>query len=179
MFYKAIVKWKRLLQAASHVIQSTAAANTSMIFSRVFVMCRISFSDTVCSTKGNAFRRTLSTRHRGRRRRRRSRSHPTQRSLTCPYSSTPSLPTWYPHPPQVQVLGALLLRNMSRVWVTSTRSNYPSGSAFMDSDYMRTYLAATWTRSSRATPHTMPILKNSSIENSNPACACGHFHLGK
>ena len=28
----------------------------------------------------------------------------------------PSLPTWYPHPPQVQVLGALLLRNMSRVW---------------------------------------------------------------
>ena len=36
--------------------------------------------------------------------------------MACPYPSTPSLPTWYPYLPQVHVLCALPLRNMSRIW---------------------------------------------------------------
>lgn len=66
MFYKAIIKGKRPLQAASHVISSTttAAANTSSaLFSRVFVKRRISLSGTVRSLNRNAFKRSFSTRN--------------------------------------------------------------------------------------------------------------------
>ncbi|KAI6137302.1 phosphatidylserine decarboxylase-domain-containing protein [Pisolithus sp. B1] len=162
MFYKAIVKGKRPLQAASHVIQSTtsAAANTSSaIFSRVFVKRRISLSGTVRSFKGSAFRRTLATSTRN--------AIPPESSQQVPGTSAAPIykqfvsawtrtPTkWYPLPLavgalllvmiqyrkkvarterevdvdeeghevirlkgpwQVHVLGALPLRNMSRVW---------------------------------------------------------------
>lgn len=66
MLYKALVKSKRPLQAASHVISSTtsAAANkSSAILSRVFVKRRISLSGTVRSLKKGAFRRSFSTRN--------------------------------------------------------------------------------------------------------------------
>ncbi|KIN95003.1 hypothetical protein M404DRAFT_167021 [Pisolithus tinctorius Marx 270] len=162
MFYKAIVKGKRPLQAASHVIQSTtsAAANTSSaIFSRVFVKRRISLSGTVRSIKGSAFRRSLVTSTRN--------AIPPESSQQVPGTSAAPIykqfvsawtrtPTkWYPLPLavgalllvmiqyrkkvaraerevdvdedghevirlrgpwQVHVLGALPLRNMSRVW---------------------------------------------------------------
>ncbi|KAI6047005.1 phosphatidylserine decarboxylase-domain-containing protein [Pisolithus marmoratus] len=162
MFYKAIVKGKRPLQAASHVIQSTtsAAANTSSaIFSRVFVKRRISLSGTVRSIKGSAFRRSLVTSTRN--------AIPPESSQQVPGTSAAPIykqfvsawtrtPTkWYPLPLavgalllvmiqyrkkvaraerevdvdedgheviklkgpwHVHVLGALPLRNMSRVW---------------------------------------------------------------
>ena len=90
--------------------------------------------------------------------------------LACPYQFTPASSTWYPHPRQVRVLGTLLLRTYSVSGTISARSNYPSGYASMNSDYMRACLTATWTRSNRATPRTTPVLEDSSIENSNPAC---------
>ncbi|KAI5997492.1 phosphatidylserine decarboxylase [Pisolithus albus] len=162
MFYKAIVKGKRPLQAASHVIQSTtsAAANTSSaIFSRVFVKRRISLSGTVRSFKGSAFRRSLATSTRnvippessqhvpG------TSAAPIYKQFVSAWTRTPT--KWYPLPLavgalllvmfqyrkkvaraereldvdedghevirlkgpwQVHVLGALPLRNMSRVW---------------------------------------------------------------
>ncbi|KAG6334912.1 hypothetical protein ID866_4173 [Astraeus odoratus] len=162
MFYKAIVKGKKPLQAASHVIQSTtsAAANTSSaIFSRVFVKRRISLSGTVRSIKGSAFRRSLVTSTRN--------AVPPESSQQVPGTSAAPIykqfvsawtrtPTkWYPLPLavgalllvmmqyrkqaaraerevdvdedgheviklkgpwHVHVLGALPLRNMSRVW---------------------------------------------------------------
>lgn len=156
MLYKAIVKGKRPLQAASHVITSTANSS-SALFSRVFVKRRISLSGTVRSFRRGA-RRSFSTRsnippetippplpsaH----------SVPLYRRLILAWTGTPT--KWYPLPLavgalllvviqyrkkvaraekevhvddegneviklkgpwHVHVLGALPLRNMSRVW---------------------------------------------------------------
>ncbi|KAF8833900.1 phosphatidylserine decarboxylase [Paxillus ammoniavirescens] len=161
MLYKAIVKGKRPLQAASHAISSTtsAAANTSSaIFSRVFVKRRISLSGTVRSLNRSAFRRTFSARNvvppespsqlPGA-----SSTVPLYSKLVSAWTQTPT--KWYPLPLavgalllvmiqyhkksaraekevhvdeegheviklkgpwQVHVIGALPLRNMSRVW---------------------------------------------------------------
>ncbi|KAF9221233.1 phosphatidylserine decarboxylase [Gyrodon lividus] len=165
MLYKAIVKGKRPLQAASHAISSTttAAANTSSaIFSRVFVKRRISLSGTVRSLNRSAFKRTFSTRNvippespqelPGA-----SSTVPIYRKLVSAWTQTPT--KWYPLPlavgalllvmiqyhkkmaraekevhvdeegheviklkgpwqasAYVHVIGALPLRNMSRVW---------------------------------------------------------------
>ncbi|KIM51563.1 hypothetical protein SCLCIDRAFT_143017 [Scleroderma citrinum Foug A] len=162
MFYKAIVKGKKPLQAASHVIQSTtsAAANkSSSIFSRVFVKRRISLSGTVRSIKGSALRRTLSTSTRNAIPPESSQqvpgvsAAPIYKQFVSAWTRTPT--KWYPLPLavgalllvmiqyrkkaaraerevdvdeeghevirlkgpwQVHVLGALPLRNMSRVW---------------------------------------------------------------
>ncbi|KAI5985073.1 phosphatidylserine decarboxylase-domain-containing protein [Pisolithus albus] len=162
MFYKAIIKGKRPLQAASHVIQSTtnAAANTSSaIFSRVFVKRRISLSGTVRSFKGSAFRRSLATSSRNAIPPESSQhvhgtsAAPIYKQVVSAWTRTPT--NWYPLPLavgalllvviqyrkkvaraereldvdedghevirlkgpwQVHVLGALPLRNMSRVW---------------------------------------------------------------
>ncbi|KAH0838833.1 phosphatidylserine decarboxylase-domain-containing protein [Lanmaoa asiatica] len=66
MLYKAIIKGKRPLQLASHVISSTttaAAKTSSAIFSRVFVKRRISLSGTVQSLNKSALRRSFSTKN--------------------------------------------------------------------------------------------------------------------
>ncbi|KIJ58765.1 hypothetical protein HYDPIDRAFT_102005 [Hydnomerulius pinastri MD-312] len=161
MLYKAIVKGKRPLQAASHAISSTtsAAANTSSaIFSRVFVKRRISLSGTVRSFKRGAFRRSFSTRNvippeSPQQLPSAASTVPLYRKLISAWTQTPT--KWYPLPLavgalllvmiqyrkkvaraekevhvdhegqeiiklkgpwQVHVLGALPLRNMSRVW---------------------------------------------------------------
>ncbi|KAG1857046.1 phosphatidylserine decarboxylase-domain-containing protein [Suillus subluteus] len=135
MFYKAIVKGKRPLQAASHAITSTANSS-SALFSRVFV------KRTVRTLKQGALRRSLSTRS--------SippettppplpSSHgvPLYRRIMLAWTKTPT--KWYPLPlavgaillvviqyrkkvaraeneVHVHVIGALPLRNMSRIW---------------------------------------------------------------
>ncbi|OAX41187.1 phosphatidylserine decarboxylase [Rhizopogon vinicolor AM-OR11-026] len=157
MLYKAIVKGKRPLQAASHAITSTANSS-SALFSRVFVKRRISLSGTVRSFRRSALRRSFST----------ARGNippettpplpntndiPLYRRLILAWTETPT--KWYPLPLavgalllvviqyrkkaaraeaevhvddegheviklkgpwQVHVLGALPLRNMSRIW---------------------------------------------------------------
>ncbi|EGN94175.1 hypothetical protein SERLA73DRAFT_115101 [Serpula lacrymans var. lacrymans S7.3] len=160
MFYKAIVKGKKPLQAASHAISSTttaAASSSSALFSRVFVKHRISFSGTVRSFKRDAFRRSFSAKNQNPIETPPSlagvKGLPLYRKLIAAWTETPT--KWYPLPLavgalllvviqyrkkaaraekevhvddegheiiklkgpwQVHVIGALPLRNMSRVW---------------------------------------------------------------
>lgn len=99
MFYKAIVKGKRPLQAASHAITSTANSS-SALFSRVFVKRRISLSGTVRSIKRGALRRSLST-----------------RSTIPPETTTP--------PPLPSSHGVPLYRRLMLAWTKTPTKWYP------------------------------------------------------